>query len=226
MKSASVLATHTGVGPRECLPAPICLDLPRGALTLPVTADRSHIVIAGGGVAAVELALALHDLAGRRVRMTLISPQPQFVLRTASPRRSPPECSQATSSTTFDNNSSPNPTPRETRKLASMLESQAADVEDATPSVERCPACDGRGVVAPGDELFCEGQVDAAGHEPGQRVVAPAAAVDDEQLCVHGRKAGSPPASLTFVDGTAAGRTGRARRAPAARDDVALGRCV
>lgn len=48
---------------------------------MPVTADRSHIVIAGGGVAAVELALALHDLAGGRVRMTLISPQPQFVLR-------------------------------------------------------------------------------------------------------------------------------------------------
>jgi len=47
-------------------------------------------------------------------------------------------------------------TPREARELASMLEGQAADVEDARPSVERCPACDGRGVVAPGDELFCE----------------------------------------------------------------------
>lgn len=47
-------------------------------------------------------------------------------------------------------------TPREARELASMLESQAADVEDATQSFERCPACDGRGVVAPGDELFCE----------------------------------------------------------------------
>ena len=27
---------------------------------------------------------------------------------------------------------------------ASMLKGQAADLEDATPSVERCPACDGR----------------------------------------------------------------------------------
>lgn len=43
-------------------------------------------------------------------------------------------------------------TPREARELASMLEGQAADIEDATPSVERCPACDGRGVVAPGDD--------------------------------------------------------------------------
>ncbi len=46
-------------------------------------------------------------------------------------------------------------TPREARELASMLEGQAADVEDARPSFQRCPACDGRGVVAPGDELFC-----------------------------------------------------------------------
>ncbi|MEJ7824730.1 MAG: NAD-binding protein, partial [Solirubrobacteraceae bacterium] len=48
---------------------------------MPVPADPPHIVIAGGGVAAVELALALHDLAGARVRMTLVSPHPQFVLR-------------------------------------------------------------------------------------------------------------------------------------------------
>jgi hypothetical protein len=47
-------------------------------------------------------------------------------------------------------------TPREARELANMLEGQAADVEGATPSFERCPACDGRGVVAPGDELFCQ----------------------------------------------------------------------
>lgn len=40
-----------------------------------------HIVIAGGGVAAVELALALHDLAGPRVRLTLVAPQPDFELR-------------------------------------------------------------------------------------------------------------------------------------------------
>jgi sulfide:quinone oxidoreductase len=50
--------------------------------------DRPSIVIAGGGVAAVELALALHDLAGDRVRPTLVAPQPDFelrALRTAEP---------------------------------------------------------------------------------------------------------------------------------------------
>jgi sulfide:quinone oxidoreductase len=54
------------------------------------TTDSSpaHVVIAGGGVAAVELALALHDLAGARVRLTLVAPQPEFelrALRTAEP---------------------------------------------------------------------------------------------------------------------------------------------
>lgn len=42
---------------------------------------RPHILIAGGGVAAVELALALDDLAGPRVRMTLVSPRHHFELR-------------------------------------------------------------------------------------------------------------------------------------------------
>ena len=46
-------------------------------------------------------------------------------------------------------------TPREARELAGMLESQATEIEDVRPSFERCPACDGRGVVAPGDDLFC-----------------------------------------------------------------------
>jgi sulfide:quinone oxidoreductase len=52
------------------------------------TESPAHVVIAGGGVAAVELALALHDLAGPRVRMTLVAPQPDFelrALRTAEP---------------------------------------------------------------------------------------------------------------------------------------------
>jgi len=52
------------------------------------TDSPTHVVIAGGGVAAVELALALHALAGPRVRMTLIAPQPDFelrALRTAEP---------------------------------------------------------------------------------------------------------------------------------------------
>lgn len=39
-----------------------------------------HVVIAGGGVAAVEAALALRDLAGDRVSITLVSPRPDFVL--------------------------------------------------------------------------------------------------------------------------------------------------
>ncbi|HWV83996.1 MAG TPA: FAD-dependent oxidoreductase [Capillimicrobium sp.] len=38
------------------------------------------VVIAGGGVAAVEAALALRDLAGDRVAVTLVSPRPDFVL--------------------------------------------------------------------------------------------------------------------------------------------------
>jgi sulfide:quinone oxidoreductase len=55
---------------------------------MPTTESPTHIVIAGGGVAAVELALALHDLAGPRVRLTLVAPQPHFelrALRTAEP---------------------------------------------------------------------------------------------------------------------------------------------
>jgi sulfide:quinone oxidoreductase len=50
--------------------------------------DPTNIVIAGGGVAAVELALALRALAGPRVRLTLVAPQPDFelrALRTAEP---------------------------------------------------------------------------------------------------------------------------------------------
>ena len=40
-----------------------------------------EVVIAGGGVAALEAALALHELAGERVRMTLVAPTPEFVYR-------------------------------------------------------------------------------------------------------------------------------------------------
>ncbi|MDX6701749.1 MAG: sulfide:quinone oxidoreductase [Baekduia sp.] len=46
-----------------------------------VSSRPTHVVIAGGGVAAVECALALHDLAGDRVRLTIIAPEPDFVLR-------------------------------------------------------------------------------------------------------------------------------------------------
>jgi sulfide:quinone oxidoreductase len=46
-----------------------------------VSSRPTHVVIAGGGVAAVECALALHDLAGDRVRLTIIAPAPDFELR-------------------------------------------------------------------------------------------------------------------------------------------------
>jgi len=52
------------------------------------TSHTPHVLIAGGGVAAVELALALHDLAGPRIRLTLVTPQHDFelrALRTAAP---------------------------------------------------------------------------------------------------------------------------------------------
>src|SRR5688572_15660139 len=38
------------------------------------------VVVCGGGVAAVELALALRDLAGNRVTIAMISPRPEFVM--------------------------------------------------------------------------------------------------------------------------------------------------
>lgn len=47
-----------------------------------------HVVIAGGGVAAVECALALADLAAERVRLTIVAPNAEFelrALRTAEP---------------------------------------------------------------------------------------------------------------------------------------------
>jgi sulfide:quinone oxidoreductase len=43
--------------------------------------DRLHVVIAGGGVAAVESLLALRELAGQRVEFTLLSAERQFLYR-------------------------------------------------------------------------------------------------------------------------------------------------
>jgi sulfide:quinone oxidoreductase len=40
-----------------------------------------EVVIAGGGVAALEGALALRDLAGERVAITMLAPEPEFVYR-------------------------------------------------------------------------------------------------------------------------------------------------
>jgi sulfide:quinone oxidoreductase len=48
---------------------------------MPDPRTPTHVVIAGGGVAAVELVLALHDLAADRVRITIVAPNPDFVLR-------------------------------------------------------------------------------------------------------------------------------------------------
>jgi sulfide:quinone oxidoreductase len=43
-----------------------------------------HIVIAGGGVAALEALIALHELAGDRTRVTLLAPDSHFVYRPMS----------------------------------------------------------------------------------------------------------------------------------------------
>jgi sulfide:quinone oxidoreductase len=40
-----------------------------------------RVVIIGGGIAGIEAVLALHDLAGAQLRVTLIAPEPDFVLR-------------------------------------------------------------------------------------------------------------------------------------------------
>src|SRR5690349_7066754 len=45
-----------------------------------VSRRRIHVVIGGGGVASLETALALRDLAGERVAVTLVSPRADFVL--------------------------------------------------------------------------------------------------------------------------------------------------
>src|SRR3954463_5808590 len=43
--------------------------------------DPLHVVVAGGGVVGLETLLALRDLAGERVRCTLLTPEPEFVYR-------------------------------------------------------------------------------------------------------------------------------------------------
>jgi sulfide:quinone oxidoreductase len=49
-----------------------------------MTSSSPHIVIAGGGVAALEALIALHELAGDRTRVTLLAPEPDFVYRPMS----------------------------------------------------------------------------------------------------------------------------------------------
>ena len=45
------------------------------------SAPTAEIVVVGGGIAALEVVLALRELAGNRVHMTLVAAQPDFVLR-------------------------------------------------------------------------------------------------------------------------------------------------
>jgi sulfide:quinone oxidoreductase len=46
--------------------------------------DAADVLIAGGGVAALEAMMALADLAGERARVTLVAPEPDFVHRPQS----------------------------------------------------------------------------------------------------------------------------------------------
>ena len=43
--------------------------------------DREQVVIVGGGVAAIEALLALHDLVGHRIGITMIAPEREFLYR-------------------------------------------------------------------------------------------------------------------------------------------------
>src|SRR5689334_18814482 len=43
--------------------------------------SRPEIVVAGGGIAALEFVLALRDLAGDRVAVTVVAPNREFVAR-------------------------------------------------------------------------------------------------------------------------------------------------
>jgi sulfide:quinone oxidoreductase len=45
------------------------------------TQNPAKVLIAGGGVAALEATLALRELAGERVEITLLAPEPEFVYR-------------------------------------------------------------------------------------------------------------------------------------------------
>jgi sulfide:quinone oxidoreductase len=49
-----------------------------------VEAEPLHVVIAGGGVAGLEALIALRDLAGDPVRVTLVAPEPDFAYRALS----------------------------------------------------------------------------------------------------------------------------------------------
>ena len=46
-----------------------------------MTSSSPHIVIAGGGVAALEALIGIRELAGERPRVTLLAPESHFVYR-------------------------------------------------------------------------------------------------------------------------------------------------
>jgi sulfide:quinone oxidoreductase len=45
------------------------------------TTEKLRVLIAGGGVAALETALALRELAPERVQVTIVAPNEEFVYR-------------------------------------------------------------------------------------------------------------------------------------------------
>ncbi|MEZ0294661.1 MAG: FAD-dependent oxidoreductase [Solirubrobacteraceae bacterium] len=49
-----------------------------------IPSERPRVLVAGGGVAALEALLALHELAGRQVHLELLAPGTQFLNRPAS----------------------------------------------------------------------------------------------------------------------------------------------
>src|SRR3954471_10033386 len=49
--------------------------------TVPCMSATPRVVVVGGGIAALETTLALRDLAGDRVAVTLIAAEPDLVLR-------------------------------------------------------------------------------------------------------------------------------------------------
>jgi len=50
------------------------------------SAEPFNVLIVGGGVAALEAALALRDLGGERITTTMVAPTPEFVYRSATAR--------------------------------------------------------------------------------------------------------------------------------------------
>jgi sulfide:quinone oxidoreductase len=45
-----------------------------------MSTPAQHVIVAGGGIAALEAAIALRELAGARLQLTLVSPRADFVL--------------------------------------------------------------------------------------------------------------------------------------------------